>query len=153
MLGFVPLHLPATSSNKSMCVFLLAAEEEISFPPTYRYERGSRDTYVWQKQKATGVWLSFNLNNITDRLTPNHFWQILTHFIFSFCELSWLSCCVVFYFSVCPRWGLMFRPGVTGSCGSRTQKHTLSATPTVRPSVKLFNKHFFLFSLTEVSWV
>ena len=38
-----------------MCVLLLAAEEEISFPPTYRYERGSRDTYVWQKQKATGV--------------------------------------------------------------------------------------------------
>ena len=30
-------------------------EEEISYPPTYRYERGSRDTYVWQKQKATGV--------------------------------------------------------------------------------------------------
>lgn len=38
-----------------MCVSLRAAEEEISFPPTYRYERGSRDTYVWQKQKATGV--------------------------------------------------------------------------------------------------
>lgn len=34
---------------------MFAAEEEISFPPTYRYERGSRDTYVWQKQKATGV--------------------------------------------------------------------------------------------------
>ena len=32
-----------------------AVEEEISYPPTYRYERGSRDTYVWQKQKATGV--------------------------------------------------------------------------------------------------
>lgn len=26
----------------------------------------------------------------------------------------------------------MFHPGVTGSCGSRTQKHTLSATPMVR---------------------
>uniref|UniRef100_A0AAX7TIK2 phosphatidylinositol-3,4,5-trisphosphate 5-phosphatase n=1 Tax=Astatotilapia calliptera TaxID=8154 RepID=A0AAX7TIK2_ASTCA len=38
-----------------MCVSLRAAEEEISFPPTYRYERGSRDTYVWQKQKATGM--------------------------------------------------------------------------------------------------
>uniref|UniRef100_A0A8C9Y3P9 phosphatidylinositol-3,4,5-trisphosphate 5-phosphatase n=1 Tax=Sander lucioperca TaxID=283035 RepID=A0A8C9Y3P9_SANLU len=36
-------------------VFLRFAEEEISFPPTYRYERGSRDTYVWQKQKATGM--------------------------------------------------------------------------------------------------
>uniref|UniRef100_A0A3Q3IRW5 phosphatidylinositol-3,4,5-trisphosphate 5-phosphatase n=1 Tax=Monopterus albus TaxID=43700 RepID=A0A3Q3IRW5_MONAL len=36
-------------------VFLRFAEEEISFPPTYRYERGSRDTYIWQKQKATGM--------------------------------------------------------------------------------------------------
>lgn len=29
----------------------------------------------------------------------------------------------------------MFHPGVTGFCGSRTQKHTLSATPMVRPSL------------------
>lgn len=36
-------------------IFLRFAEEEISYPPTYRYERGSRDTYVWQKQKATGM--------------------------------------------------------------------------------------------------
>ncbi|XP_061876421.1 LOW QUALITY PROTEIN: phosphatidylinositol 3,4,5-trisphosphate 5-phosphatase 2-like [Colius striatus] len=36
-------------------VFLRFNEEEITFPPTYRYERGSRDTYVWHKQKPTGV--------------------------------------------------------------------------------------------------
>ncbi|XP_034778271.2 phosphatidylinositol 3,4,5-trisphosphate 5-phosphatase 2A isoform X2 [Acipenser ruthenus] len=36
-------------------VFLRFAEDEISYPPTYRYERGSRDTYVWQKQKPTGM--------------------------------------------------------------------------------------------------
>ncbi|XP_069664814.1 phosphatidylinositol 3,4,5-trisphosphate 5-phosphatase 2 [Haliaeetus albicilla] len=36
-------------------VFLRFGEEEITFPPTYRYERGSRDTYVWHKQKPTGV--------------------------------------------------------------------------------------------------
>ncbi|XP_073664631.1 phosphatidylinositol 3,4,5-trisphosphate 5-phosphatase 2 isoform X2 [Tursiops truncatus] len=36
-------------------VFLRFSEEEISFPPTYRYERGSRDTYAWHKQKPTGV--------------------------------------------------------------------------------------------------
>lgn len=36
----------------------------------------------------------------------------------------------------------MFRPGVTGSCGSRTQKHTLSVTPMVR--------HLFQFSVTVV---
>lgn len=34
---------------------LSLGEEEISFPPTYRYERGSRDTYAWHKQKPTGV--------------------------------------------------------------------------------------------------
>uniref|UniRef100_A0A8V5GT31 phosphatidylinositol-3,4,5-trisphosphate 5-phosphatase n=1 Tax=Melopsittacus undulatus TaxID=13146 RepID=A0A8V5GT31_MELUD len=36
-------------------VFLRFGEEEITFPPTYRYERGSRDTYVWHTQKPTGV--------------------------------------------------------------------------------------------------
>ncbi|XP_039225688.1 phosphatidylinositol 3,4,5-trisphosphate 5-phosphatase 2 [Crotalus tigris] len=36
-------------------IFLRFSEEEIIFPPTYRYERGSRDTYVWHKQKPTGV--------------------------------------------------------------------------------------------------
>ncbi|XP_055674169.1 phosphatidylinositol 3,4,5-trisphosphate 5-phosphatase 2-like [Falco peregrinus] len=36
-------------------VFLRFSEGDISFPPTYRYERGSRDSYVWQKFKATGV--------------------------------------------------------------------------------------------------
>uniref|UniRef100_H3AZW6 phosphatidylinositol-3,4,5-trisphosphate 5-phosphatase n=1 Tax=Latimeria chalumnae TaxID=7897 RepID=H3AZW6_LATCH len=36
-------------------VFLRFNEEEINFPPTYRYERGSRDSYMWQKVKATGV--------------------------------------------------------------------------------------------------
>ncbi|XP_063997317.1 phosphatidylinositol 3,4,5-trisphosphate 5-phosphatase 2-like [Pogoniulus pusillus] len=36
-------------------IFLRFGEEEITFPPTYRYERGSRDTYVWHKQKPTGV--------------------------------------------------------------------------------------------------
>lgn len=30
-------------------------EGDISFPPTYRYERGSRDSYMWQKFKPTGV--------------------------------------------------------------------------------------------------
>ncbi|KAI5105139.1 inositol polyphosphate phosphatase-like 1, partial [Silurus meridionalis] len=28
-------------------------EEKITFPPTYRYERGSRDCYLWQKYKTT----------------------------------------------------------------------------------------------------
>ncbi|KFV64586.1 Phosphatidylinositol 3,4,5-trisphosphate 5-phosphatase 2A, partial [Dryobates pubescens] len=39
-------------------VFLRFSEGDISFPPTYRYERGSRDSYMWQKFKPTGVRLS-----------------------------------------------------------------------------------------------
>ncbi|XP_057705930.1 inositol polyphosphate phosphatase-like 1b isoform X2 [Corythoichthys intestinalis] len=35
--------------------FLYFKEEKISFPPTYRYERGSRDCYLWQKYKTSGV--------------------------------------------------------------------------------------------------
>ncbi|XP_053362074.1 inositol polyphosphate phosphatase-like 1b [Clarias gariepinus] len=30
-------------------------EEKITFPPTYRYERGSRECYLWQKYKTSGV--------------------------------------------------------------------------------------------------
>ncbi|XP_053564761.1 phosphatidylinositol 3,4,5-trisphosphate 5-phosphatase 2 [Bombina bombina] len=36
-------------------IFLRFSEEEIVFPPTYRYEKGSRDTYVWHKHKPTGM--------------------------------------------------------------------------------------------------
>lgn len=34
-------------------------EEEITFPPTYRFERDTREKYVYTKAKATGVslWL------------------------------------------------------------------------------------------------
>ncbi|XP_056898741.1 inositol polyphosphate phosphatase-like 1b isoform X1 [Takifugu flavidus] len=35
--------------------FLNFNEEKITFPPTYRYERGSRDCYLWQKYKTSGV--------------------------------------------------------------------------------------------------
>uniref|UniRef100_A0AAR2LEB1 phosphatidylinositol-3,4,5-trisphosphate 5-phosphatase n=1 Tax=Pygocentrus nattereri TaxID=42514 RepID=A0AAR2LEB1_PYGNA len=35
--------------------FFSFKEEKITFPPTYRYERGSRDCYLWQKYKTTGV--------------------------------------------------------------------------------------------------
>uniref|UniRef100_A0A8C4NGV9 phosphatidylinositol-3,4,5-trisphosphate 5-phosphatase n=2 Tax=Eptatretus burgeri TaxID=7764 RepID=A0A8C4NGV9_EPTBU len=30
-------------------------EEEVTFPPTYRYERGTRDNYVYQKFKTSGI--------------------------------------------------------------------------------------------------
>lgn len=61
----------------------LSAEEEISFPPTYRYERGSRDTYVWQKQKATGVRFKTQTPSQTD-LHPG----VSSHAP-SFCEVVW----------------------------------------------------------------
>uniref|UniRef100_A0A3Q3JE49 phosphatidylinositol-3,4,5-trisphosphate 5-phosphatase n=1 Tax=Monopterus albus TaxID=43700 RepID=A0A3Q3JE49_MONAL len=35
--------------------FFSFKEEKIAFPPTYRYERGSRDCYLWQKYKTSGV--------------------------------------------------------------------------------------------------
>ncbi|XP_061900295.1 inositol polyphosphate phosphatase-like 1b isoform X2 [Entelurus aequoreus] len=35
--------------------FLYFKEDKIAFPPTYRYERGSRDCYLWQKYKTSGV--------------------------------------------------------------------------------------------------
>ncbi|XP_027518935.1 phosphatidylinositol 3,4,5-trisphosphate 5-phosphatase 2-like [Corapipo altera] len=47
-------------------VFLRFSEGDISFPPTYRYERGSRDTYVWQKFKHTGV--RINVPSWCDRI-------------------------------------------------------------------------------------
>lgn len=46
-----------------MCPLLSLGEEEISFPPTYRYERGSRDTYAWHKQKPTGVSEKYRLGD------------------------------------------------------------------------------------------
>lgn len=53
------------------CPLPSLGEEEISFPPTYRYERGSRDTYAWHKQKPTGVseenrWASGDPQGLTE---------------------------------------------------------------------------------------
>ncbi|XP_061862442.1 phosphatidylinositol 3,4,5-trisphosphate 5-phosphatase 2 isoform X2 [Colius striatus] len=47
-------------------VFLRFSEGDICFPPTYRYERGSRDTYSWQKFKPTGV--RINVPSWCDRI-------------------------------------------------------------------------------------
>lgn len=33
----------------------MADEEEITFAPTYRFERDTREKYVYTKAKATGV--------------------------------------------------------------------------------------------------
>ncbi|NXM65351.1 SHP2B phosphatase, partial [Serilophus lunatus] len=52
--------------QKKNKVFLQFSEGDISFPPTYRYERGSRDTYVWQKFRHKGV--RINVPSWCDRI-------------------------------------------------------------------------------------
>uniref|UniRef100_A0A8B9F6Y4 phosphatidylinositol-3,4,5-trisphosphate 5-phosphatase n=1 Tax=Amazona collaria TaxID=241587 RepID=A0A8B9F6Y4_9PSIT len=47
-------------------VFLRFSEGDISFPPTYRYERGSQDSYMWQKFKPTGM--RINVPSWCDRI-------------------------------------------------------------------------------------
>uniref|UniRef100_A0A4W6EHL0 phosphatidylinositol-3,4,5-trisphosphate 5-phosphatase n=1 Tax=Lates calcarifer TaxID=8187 RepID=A0A4W6EHL0_LATCA len=46
--------------------FLNFSESQIAFPPTYRYERGSRDCYLWQKYKTSGV--RINVPSWCDRI-------------------------------------------------------------------------------------
>ncbi|XP_043984741.1 phosphatidylinositol 3,4,5-trisphosphate 5-phosphatase 1 isoform X1 [Gambusia affinis] len=47
-------------------VFLHFEEEEITFPPTYRFERDTRDKYAYTKAKATGT--KYNLPSWCDRV-------------------------------------------------------------------------------------
>ncbi|NXK68046.1 SHIP1 phosphatase, partial [Sylvietta virens] len=47
-------------------VFLQFEEEEITFAPTYRFERGTREKYSYTKQKATGM--KYNLPSWCDRV-------------------------------------------------------------------------------------
>uniref|UniRef100_A0A672UTT7 phosphatidylinositol-3,4,5-trisphosphate 5-phosphatase n=1 Tax=Strigops habroptila TaxID=2489341 RepID=A0A672UTT7_STRHB len=52
--------------RKDQKVFLQFEEEEISFAPTYRFERGTREKYAYTKQKATGM--KYNLPSWCDRV-------------------------------------------------------------------------------------
>ncbi|KFO82133.1 Phosphatidylinositol 3,4,5-trisphosphate 5-phosphatase 1, partial [Cuculus canorus] len=52
--------------RKDQKVFLQFEEEEITFAPTYRFERGTRDKYAYTKQKATGM--KYNLPSWCDRV-------------------------------------------------------------------------------------
>ncbi|XP_064186819.1 phosphatidylinositol 3,4,5-trisphosphate 5-phosphatase 1 [Anguilla rostrata] len=47
-------------------VFLHYEEEEITFPPTYRFERDTREKYAYTKAKATGM--KYNLPSWCDRV-------------------------------------------------------------------------------------
>lgn len=44
--------LNGPNCNRALSVL---EEEEITFAPTYRFERGTREKYAYTKQKATGV--------------------------------------------------------------------------------------------------
>ncbi|KAM6178423.1 phosphatidylinositol 3,4,5-trisphosphate 5-phosphatase 1 [Rhynchocyon petersi] len=52
--------------RKEQKVFLHFDEEEITFAPTYRFERLTRDRYAYTKQKATGM--KYNLPSWCDRV-------------------------------------------------------------------------------------
>uniref|UniRef100_A0A8C5LD92 phosphatidylinositol-3,4,5-trisphosphate 5-phosphatase n=1 Tax=Jaculus jaculus TaxID=51337 RepID=A0A8C5LD92_JACJA len=52
--------------RKAQKVFLHFEEEEITFAPTYRFERLTRDKYAYTKQKATGI--KYNLPSWCDRV-------------------------------------------------------------------------------------
>ncbi|KFV67736.1 Phosphatidylinositol 3,4,5-trisphosphate 5-phosphatase 1, partial [Dryobates pubescens] len=52
--------------RKDQKVFLHFEEEEITFAPTYRFERGTREKYAYTKQKATGM--KYNLPSWCDRV-------------------------------------------------------------------------------------
>ncbi|XP_077205403.1 phosphatidylinositol 3,4,5-trisphosphate 5-phosphatase 1 isoform X1 [Paroedura picta] len=52
--------------RKDQKVFLHFEEEEITFAPTYRFERNTRENYVYTKQKATGM--KYNLPSWCDRV-------------------------------------------------------------------------------------
>jgi len=39
----------------SIHIFYFTVEEEITFAPTYRFERDTRERYAYTKAKATGV--------------------------------------------------------------------------------------------------
>uniref|UniRef100_A0A8C5M9K4 phosphatidylinositol-3,4,5-trisphosphate 5-phosphatase n=1 Tax=Leptobrachium leishanense TaxID=445787 RepID=A0A8C5M9K4_9ANUR len=60
------MHDQLNMEKKESQVFLHFNEEEITFPPTYRFERGSRERYCYTKQKATGV--KYNLPSWCDRV-------------------------------------------------------------------------------------
>ncbi|XP_051855239.1 phosphatidylinositol 3,4,5-trisphosphate 5-phosphatase 1 isoform X3 [Antechinus flavipes] len=60
------LHDQLLMERKEQKVFLHFEEEEITFAPTYRFERNNREKYAYTKQKATGM--KYNLPSWCDRV-------------------------------------------------------------------------------------
>ncbi|XP_075385455.1 phosphatidylinositol 3,4,5-trisphosphate 5-phosphatase 1 [Tenrec ecaudatus] len=59
-------HDQLLTERRERKVFLHFEEEEITFAPTYRFERLTRDKYAYTKQKATGM--KYNLPSWCDRV-------------------------------------------------------------------------------------
>ncbi|XP_049625310.1 phosphatidylinositol 3,4,5-trisphosphate 5-phosphatase 1 [Suncus etruscus] len=59
-------HDQLLQERRDQKVFLHFEEEEITFAPTYRFERMTRDKYAYTKQKATGM--KYNLPSWCDRI-------------------------------------------------------------------------------------
>ncbi|KAF7711757.1 hypothetical protein HF521_000768 [Silurus meridionalis] len=55
-------------------VFLYYDEEDITFPPTYRFERDTHERYVYTKAKATGT--KYNLPSWCDRVLRKSYPQV-----------------------------------------------------------------------------
>ncbi|KAM9316457.1 phosphatidylinositol 3,4,5-trisphosphate 5-phosphatase 1 [Gastrophryne carolinensis] len=62
LLVYDQLNMERTESQ----VFLHFNEEEITFPPTYRFDRGTRERYCYTKQKTSGI--KYNLPSWCDRV-------------------------------------------------------------------------------------
>ncbi|XP_028923186.1 phosphatidylinositol 3,4,5-trisphosphate 5-phosphatase 1 isoform X1 [Ornithorhynchus anatinus] len=60
------VHDQLLMERKDQKVFLNFEEEEITFAPTYRFERLTREKYAYTKQKATGM--KYNLPSWCDRV-------------------------------------------------------------------------------------
>ncbi|KAM4836266.1 phosphatidylinositol 3,4,5-trisphosphate 5-phosphatase 1 [Thomomys bottae] len=64
--GDLLAHDQLLTERREQKVFLHFEEEEITFAPTYRFERLTRDKYAYTKQKATGM--KYNLPSWCDRV-------------------------------------------------------------------------------------
>lgn len=95
--------------------FLNFKEEKITFPPTYRYERGSRDCYLWQKYKSSGV--RVNVPSWCDRILWKSYPD--THII-----CTAYGCTDDIFTSDHSPVFATFQAGVTSQSSSRTDQNT-----------------------------
>ncbi|XP_045887593.1 inositol polyphosphate phosphatase-like 1b [Micropterus dolomieu] len=104
-----------TQERHKRKAFLNFKEEKITFPPTYRYERGSRDCYLWQKYKTSGV--RINVPSWCDRILWKSYPE--THII-----CTAYGCTDDIFTSDHSPVFATFQVGVTSQFGSKTDLHS-----------------------------